>query len=242
MSILDLTIQERSLDYVDKLIERPLVSHGHLKLDEFDVKQLSDIVQDSLENFKTTENLASSFGHYTKNWNMDWQWIAFHITQDYYCIRRANELKNLFKRDIKIYKDCINKMDSPEFNKLYLTDWTNPKSAPKVFLLSELAANGSNLGRTKEEWKPVIGVTDFGLYKYHPYGNPEWEEIGHYSDHSHITSISDNDVWDEAEQKFKYGREISKRAKQIAKLIKWTVTDDNGKVIYSSDKQNKDKK
>lgn len=199
MNILDQTIEFRSQNYVDKLIVRPLVSYGHLKLDENDIKKLILIVQDALENSKTSQNLASSFGHYTKIWNIDWRWIASHMTQDNYCIRKANELKNFLNRDIKVYKTNIHNMDFPEFNKLYLTEWTNPKSAPKVFLLSELAANGSNLGRTKEEWKPVIGVTDFGFYK-----NTVSDEIEHYYDSSHITSMSGEDIWDEKEQKFIY--------------------------------------
>ncbi|HSH65340.1 MAG TPA: hypothetical protein VLB84_05950 [Bacteroidia bacterium] len=206
MNILDQTIEFRSPNYVNKLIVDPLVSFGHLKFEENDIKKLTLIIKDALENSKTLENLASRFGHYTKNWNIDWRWIAFHIIQDNYCIRRANEFKKLLKSEIKVYKNSIYEMNFPAFNKLYLTDWTNPKSAPRVFLLSELAANGSNLGRKKEEWKPVIGITDFGFYKY-----PESDEIVHYYDSSYITTISDGDIWDEQEQKFKNDKKVTRK-------------------------------
>jgi len=73
---------------------------------------------------------------------------------------------------------------------------------------------------------PVIGVTDFGFYQ-----NIISEETEHYTDSSYVTHVSDGDVWDEQEKRFKYERQVSEKAKQIAKLIKITITDGNGKIL-----------
>ncbi|MEX0811100.1 MAG: hypothetical protein WD048_02710 [Chitinophagales bacterium] len=234
MSALDLKLNDRALDYVNKLIVKPIVSYGHLQLDEFDLKQLADIIQDTLENTKSSQNLASSFGHYTKTWNIDWHWIAHHITWDYYNIKQAQTIRKMFGSNSQVYKS-IDNSHSPDCLELYLTDSSNRKSEPKIFTLSELIENGSNLGKEKKDWKPVIGVTDFGLRKYHPYDNREWEEIEHYYDNTSLSTKSEWEVWDEEEGCYKTeDKPLTERQKKIRSLIKITVKDDNGKVIYSS--------
>lgn len=235
MQILDISDKDRSLDYVNKLIVHPLVVPGHLALDEFDIKQLSDIVQDALLNTKSIQSLQSSFGHYTKNWGVDWYWIAHHISWDYYNIKQAKMLLRFQGNSRKVYKQ-VEKTDSPEAWGLYLRDSNDFNSEPKLFSLDELIANGSNLGKGKNEWKPVIGVTDFGFRKFHPYDNPEWEEVEHYWDKTSLKSMSDSDIWDAIEKRYKTNPNpppLTQRQKKIRSLIKITI---NGKQIDLGDK------
>lgn len=231
MNILDLKLNDRVLDYINKLIVKPIVSFGHLKLDKFDLKQLADLVQDALENTKTSQNLASSFGHYTKTWSIDWHWIAHHITWDYYNIKQAQNIRKMFGTNRHVYKS-IDNSHSPDCLSLYLTDSSRRTSEPKLFTLSELIANGSNIGKEKKDWKPVVGLTDFGYRKYHPYDNPEWEEIEHYYDNTSLSAKSEWDVWDENEGRFKpENKQLTERQKRIRSLIKITTSDENGKII-----------
>ena len=190
MNIPNIKIKERILDYVNKLIFNPLTLYNHLKLDEYDIKQLTVIVQDAFENRKSIQNLASSFGHYTKNWNIDWHWIAYHIISDYYNIKQAQSFLKMYGANQEVYKSISNS-HSPDCLALYLTERGNRKSEPKIFTLSELVANGSNLGIEKKDWKPVVGVTDFGTYR-----NSESDEIEHYYDNSSLVIKSKWEKWD----------------------------------------------
>jgi len=230
-NVLYIKLEDRSLDYINNLIIKPIVLRGHLKIDEYDIKQLSELIQDTLENTKPAQNLASDFGHYTKNWSIDWHWIAHHITWDFYNIKQAQTLKKMFDNNRQVYKS-IDNSHSPDGLALYLTDSSNRKSEPKIFTLSELIANGSNFGKEKKDWKPVIGVTDFGFRKYHPYDNPELEEIEHYYDNTTLSTKSEWEVWDEEEGRFiMENKPLTERQKKIGSLIKITVTDDNSNVI-----------
>ena len=124
-----------------------------------------------------------------------------------------------------------------------MSDCNNFNSEPKKFKLSELINNGSNIGIEKQSWKPVIGVTDFGFRKYHPYGNPEWEETEHYYDNTSLISKSEWEIWDESERNYIIEKKpLTERQKKIHSLIKITITGNDGKVIYSDDNNEEEKK
>lgn len=242
MTILDYIQFDRALDYVGKLIIRPLETHGHHQFDDYDKKQLADIIKDIFDNpDKSTQQLASDFGHYTKNWNIDWEWISHHILWDFYNIQQAKSILDMFGSDSTVIKQ-LDKTDSPECYRLYLTDPNNINSEPRAFKLGDLIANGSNLGKSKEDWKPVIGATDFGYYEYHPYGDPDNEkERGHYIDNSSLTTKPNKQVWDENEREYKIeDKPLTERQKKIRSLIKITVTTDDGeKMSYDDWKKKK---
>jgi len=243
MTILDLTTYDRALDHVDKLIVRPLETHGHHQFDEYDKKQLTDIIQNTVDNpDKFTQQLASDFGHYTKNWNIDWDWISHHILWDFYNFRQAKSILDMFGSDRTVIKQ-LDKTDSPESCQLYLTDPNNINSEPKAFKLKDLITNGSNLGKTKEDWKPVIGMTDFGYYEYHPYGDPNNEkETGHYIDSSSLSTKPDGQIWNENEREYKFeDKPLTERQKKIRSLIKITVTTDDGETMNYDDWKKREK-
>lgn len=230
MSALDINLKERSLDYASKLITNPLSFTSHSK------DRLAFIIKDNLGKGKSSQNLASDLGHYTKKWNIDWRWIAHHISQDYYNIRKAQTFLKMYGSDQQVFK-YIDKSYSPDCFALYLTDINNPKSEPKLFTLSELIANGSNLGKKKKDWKPVIGVTDFGFREYNPYGNPELKEVEHYYDNTLLFTKAECEIWDSREGRYKKkNKQLTKRQKKIKSLIKVTITDDEGNTISGKDR------
>ena len=237
MTILELAIYDRALDYVDKLIVGPLETHGHHQFDEYDRKQLVDIIRDTLDHpNKSTQQLASDFGHYTKNWGIDWHWIAHHITWDFYNLRQAKTILEMVGSDKTVFKQT-DKKASPECCRLYLTDPKNINSEPKAFKLADLIANGSNPGKSKQDWKPVIGVTDFGYYEYHPYGDPNCEkETGHYYDNSSLSAKPEWYIWDEKNRKYKpEDKPLTERQQKIRSLVKIKITTDDGKTMSYED-------
>ncbi len=224
MNIYNLDIYNRALFYSEHLIMKPL---SEFKFDDYDKKQFADLIYNNLnDSSKFTQQMASDFGHYTKNWNVDWHWIAHHIIWDNYNLRRANEIQNMmFGNDQIVYKE-ISTDKNLEYNKLYLTDPNDSHSQPKLFNLKELIENGTNIGKDKSNWKPTVGITDFGFYKFHPYEDEKNElEIAHYFDNSSLMTLPNDYEWNAKEKDFKYVQKpLTERQKKIRSLIKIKIT------------------
>lgn len=60
------------------------------------------------------------------------------------------------KEEIKVYKRVINDGKLCGWCSSF---YTNKDGSPKIYTMQELAANGTNDGRPKSEWKPVLGST-----------------------------------------------------------------------------------
>lgn len=224
MNIYNLDIYNRALFYAEYLILKPLLE---LSFDDYDKKQFSDLICNNLKDGnKFTQQMASDFGHYTKNWNFDWHWIAHHIIWDNYNLRLANEIENRrFGEDQIVYKD--NSTDKNiEYNKLYLTDPNDDNSQPKLFKLKELIRNGTNIGLDKSNWKPTIGITDFGFYEYHPYDDETNEiEMAHYFDNSSLMTLPNGYEWNREKKEFELVQKpLTERQKKIRSLVKITIT------------------
>lgn len=95
--------------------------------------------------------------------------------------------------------------------------------------MKDLAANGSNLGNPPEEWKPVIGVTDFGLYEYYPSGDST-KEIGRYWDHSELRFVGSNEIWDKEKKQFVPNPHSKRKVKRKSKVGVYT-RDKNGQLV-----------
>ncbi|WP_179019406.1 hypothetical protein [Winogradskyella forsetii] len=223
MNIYNFDKYNRAIFYAEHLILKPL---SELKFDDYDKKQFADLICDGINKSKSIQQLSSDFGHYTKNWNIDWHWISHHILSDYHNLRRASELQNMmFSENKLVYKE-LPKYLNPEFNKLYLTDPKNPESQPKLFKLNELIENGTNIGLKKSEWKPTVGITDFGFYEFHPYNDiTNDKEIAHYFDNGILTTLPTGYEWNVNEKEFKMVKKpLTERQKKIRSLVKIKIT------------------
>ncbi len=238
MNILELTLRERSLNYVNKFIVEPM--DEEYQFSNTEIKHLADIVCVALENVKSNQQLASDFGHYTKDWAMDWHWIAHHINSDYYNIKQSQYIYEHDGPSAVVYKS-LTKCHSLDCLRLYLTDYNNIRSEPRNFILSDLISNGSNLDKNISEYKPVIGISDFGFYEYHPYDDPNEEKvIGHYYENSFIFTRYDWSRWDEDKKRYIVIKSPpTKIRKEIEGMIKITITDDDGNIIYPNNLSNK---
>lgn len=120
-------------------------------------RTIRDTVKEGIERRKTWRKVASDLGHATGDWARDFGRIAATEMQ------RAHQegfAQGLRKREGDDDVIMVAKIPNPDAckhcNRLHLTN--GPGSAPRVFKLSELEENGSNVGRKAAEWKPVVGT------------------------------------------------------------------------------------
>jgi len=99
-------------------------------------------------------NLVSKLGHATSDWARDFGRIADYTMTQAFEEGRAAQLKNQYGDDVLVYKKVFTSA-CKKCVKLYLTNGFGSK--PIVFKLTELQANGTNIGRKADEWLPVVG-------------------------------------------------------------------------------------
>ena len=184
---------------------------------EYDQEHLKTLIQTQLKANSGTRKLASELGHFFKFWGTDWHWVSFHITQDYYSQRRFFERLSFIKHNasqVLVFK-TLEEGSCEKSRKLYLTNPSDLKSEPKIFSLSELLQNGSNLGEEPNKIKPTLGVTDFGIYK------DKDDEVHLIYDKFYLkTKDYPDDVWDYCQQKFVPNKERKEHLKNVSKYIK----------------------
>jgi hypothetical protein len=114
----------------------------------------------TIENRETVNDMVSRIGNRTGNWNRDFDRISETVLHTAFDEGRASNIERTADEDDPyVYKDvyagackhCI---------RLYTTNGIGSK--PKLYRLSELRANGSNVGKKANEWKGILGAT-------HPY-------------------------------------------------------------------------
>lgn len=102
---------------------------------------------------KTIRQVANDIARKTGDWNRDFDRIIQYASQTAFETGKAIALQRKYGEDVYVYKKvfygackhCI---------RLYLTKGIG--SVPKVFKLNELIANGTNIGRKVDEWKPTL--------------------------------------------------------------------------------------
>ena len=117
-----------------------------------------EIIQGSVIKKQTVSQIANEIGHKTGDWSRNFDRIVQYISQTAYEQGKASLIKQYSKTDSiiraykKVYqgacKHCI---------KLYLTNGLG--SQPIIFILSELEANGNNIGRKVDEYLACVPPT-----------------------------------------------------------------------------------
>jgi len=83
----------------------------------------------------------------------DWDRVAATEIQNAVENGTADDIQQSFGGDPLVAKE-VNPTACEYCKKVYLDD----RGFPKIFKLSELRANGDNIGKKKENWLPVVGV------------------------------------------------------------------------------------
>ncbi len=133
-------------------------TYQHLK--GFNQRQKTDILtivsnemSKGVNDRSTLKSIISEIGHKTEIWDRDWGRIVETEYNNIFQKGRAEFLKETKGTETKVFKEvfagacrhCIG---------AYLTNGAG--SQPKIFTLTELEANGSNVGRKVIDWLPVL--------------------------------------------------------------------------------------
>lgn len=144
---------------------------------------INQTAYDAVKLQKTASQLASDLGHKTKDWARDFDRISDYVLHEAYDTGKSVSMVNKSKEEERIvwcYKEvypgacthCV---------RLYLTGGVGSK--PKIFKISTLISNGTNIGRKPLQWKAVLGSV-------HPYCRCE------------LFELPENHMWDEEKNEF----------------------------------------
>lgn len=155
---------------------------------------ISQETQKSVENRRSIVDTKLAILEKSKEYGRDFDRIIDYRMHQAFDTGRAISIAK-DNPDAKCYKDvymgaCKHCID------LYLTDGIG--SEPKIFKVSELVSNGTNIGRKTKDWKPVIGPT-------HPYCRCT------------LRKILANTIWDKNKKKYVFGdyKPSSKRKSRV---------------------------
>jgi len=115
---------------------------------------VTDAVSLAIQERKGVRSVVSEIGHATGQWNKDLGRIAEFVLHTAMDEGKAAGIERRSGVNALVYKDvypgacfsCI---------RLYLSGGAN--SAPKIFKLSEIKGNGTNIGKKQKDWKAVLG-------------------------------------------------------------------------------------
>ena len=114
---------------------------------------IKEAAKKGLQTRKSNKQIASDMMKKTQDWARDFDRIADYVTHEAYDHGKAASIKRIHGDNALVYK-IVQDGACSSCTSLYL----NGKK-PKIFKLSELLSNGSNIGKKQREWKPVIGAT-----------------------------------------------------------------------------------
>jgi len=192
------------------------MTYGHLKgladkvtsearnkiLEQNKMSLIQTTLSEGVKNRKSIQSIVSDLGHKTGEWDRDWKRIVVTEMQNIYSQGRAATMREKYGEEALCYK-TVYPLACRWCIKLYLTHGIG--SAPKIFKLSELEANGDNIGKKVDDWKPVVGAV-------------------HPSCRCHIREVFRGQRWNEATGTFEYSEERERRVIRTSK-IKITVGD-----------------
>lgn len=110
---------------------------------------------------QSAAKLASELGHATDDWQRDWLRISYYLLHEAYNTGRAKNIFKQYGEDAEVYFETM-KGACKHCIRLYRTDPEDEDSQPIVFKLKDIVANGNNIGRSVEDYKPTLAPV-------HPY-------------------------------------------------------------------------
>lgn len=130
-----------------------LTNEGRKKQVAFIKKEIEQGIVDQ----KTLRQVSNEIHKKTGDWSRDFDRIVeYQMNSAYQQGRAAMIQKNSGDEDPEVYKKVFTSACKHCVN-LYLT--AGPGSEPRIFKLSEIIGNGSNIGRKVPDWKATIDST-----------------------------------------------------------------------------------
>lgn len=153
-------------------------------------------IEEGVAKRKAVSAIISDIGHSMNEWKHDWGRIVETEMNNVFQLGLANQISEKRGKDALVYKQvyptacrhCI---------RLYLTDGLGSK--PRLFKLSELEKNGTNIGLKVADWKPVIGSV-------HPYCR------------CHLYDLLPGYEWNEENKRFELPKEWERKVERKSKV------------------------
>lgn len=117
---------------------------------------IRNTAEEAILNRLSAQEMKSLLGHRTKDWARDFDRISDYILHDAHDHGRAAHIERMDGAEARVFKTVFDQA-CPTCVRLYLTN--GPGSEPRTFTISEIRANGNNIGRKVADMKPVLGGT-----------------------------------------------------------------------------------
>lgn len=108
---------------------------------------------ENIEKRQSLKKLKSELGWATRDWARDWERIANTEKQNAMQRGVADHYAKRYGGDVRVAKRPM-----PDACKHCKRLHIGPDGHPRIFKLSELEANGTNVGRKASDWLPVVGT------------------------------------------------------------------------------------
>jgi hypothetical protein len=147
----------RAGQYITGLTDRVGADINGLTVEEGEWlrSQYRDQVEVGVAQRDAWRKVASRMGDATDDWSRDLQRVAATEMQAAHQAGVADQIRNDEGEDATVFKQPTPDA-CPDCIALHLTGGIG--SPPRLFKLSELEANGTNVGRKRADWKPVVGT------------------------------------------------------------------------------------
>jgi len=158
---------EKEASEINSIVSSQLLKH---------TQQMRDATKEELSegviNNRTNKEIARRLRKRTKDYGKDWDRV---VTTE---LARAQNLgafdaiveNNIDKKQSEIYVYKTGAKDDKVCKYCRKFWFTDDGVTPKVYKLSELVANGSNIGRKAADWEPTVDIT-------HPNGRHYLQEL-----------------------------------------------------------------
>ena len=100
--------------------------------------------------------LASEIAHKTKDWARDFDRVADTVLHEAFDRGKAQNILREYGETAYVYKE-VYAGACKHCQRLYLTAGIGSK--PRIFKLSSITNNGTNMGKKVGNWQPVLGST-----------------------------------------------------------------------------------
>ena len=142
-------------DKIKQTVNGIIVEENQVRRLEYE-KVIKEELERGVVDRKTVSSIVSEIGHKTGDWYRDWGRIVETEYQNIYQQGIAEQLLQEKGGNTLVFKDVFSGA-CRHCIRLYLTGGIG--SEPKIFKLSDLMANGDNVGLKVADWQPVVGAT-----------------------------------------------------------------------------------
>jgi hypothetical protein len=188
--------RQMTYSYIKGLANKVTDETRNKLLEQNKVNLIRSTISEGVKSRRSVQAIVSELGHKTGEWDRDWKRIVVTEMNNIFQQGRAATIEEKYGPHQLVYKTvfptacrrCI---------KLYLTNGIG--SQPRIFKLSTLRENGTNIGVKANDWKPILSST-------HPYCRCT------------LHSVFAGQKWNETTQMFEYTTDRERKVIRTSKI------------------------